>query len=200
VSRPDDWSPWIGGARLWNQSAGAICTTGFGVRDGQGRPYILTAGHCGQPGQQFADGTGEYIGNMGAKHADHDIALIPTNNVEALLYVGDGNSAIVEGVPYWGNTYIGQFLCQSGITSASVTGGPVCNIKILFYYNDREDLVEGEQMDGQIGARGGDSGGPVYSHGTAGLIANGTTTRAAGSRIGFQDFTTANRDFGVSMS
>jgi hypothetical protein len=35
MSRGDDWSPWIGGARLWSQSAGAICTTGFGVRDSQ---------------------------------------------------------------------------------------------------------------------------------------------------------------------
>ncbi|GAA3559860.1 hypothetical protein [Kribbella ginsengisoli] len=200
LSRGDDWSPWIGGARLWNQSAGAICTTGFGVRDGQHRPYILTAAHCGQSGQQFADGQGEYIGNMGARNQDHDIALIPTNNVDPQLYVGDGNSGLVENVPYWGHVFVGQYLCQSGITSAAVTGGPVCNIKVLFFYNDREDLVEGEQMNGQDAARGGDSGGPVYSRGDAGLIANGTVTRGAGPRIGFQDFATANRDFGVSMS
>ncbi|WP_239062096.1 hypothetical protein [Streptomyces sp. SID13031] len=68
---------------------------------------------------------------------------------------------------------------------------------MLFFYNDREDLVEGEQMNGQDAARGG---GPVYSRGDAGLIANGTVTRGAGPRIGFQDFATANRDFGVSMS
>ncbi|GAA0583146.1 hypothetical protein HPO96_09050 [Kribbella sandramycini] len=199
TSRGDDWSPWIGGARLWNQSAGAICTTGFGVKDGQGRPYILTAAHCGQSGQQFADGTGEYIGHMGARHQDHDIALIPTNAVDFQLYVGDGNSGLVENVPYWGHVYVGQYLCQSGITSAAAVGGPVCNIKVLFFYNDREDLVEGEQMNGQQSARGGDSGGPVYSRGSAGLIANGTVTRSAGPRIGFQDFATANRDFGVAI-
>ncbi len=199
ASRGDDWSPWIGGARLWNQSAGAICTTGFGVKDGQGRPYILTAGHCGQPGQQFADGQGEYIGNMSAKHADHDVALIPTNAVDFQLYVGNSNDNLIQNVPYWGHVYVGQYLCQSGQTSAGVVGGPVCNIKVLFFYNDREDLVEGEQMDGQPAARGGDSGGPVYSRGDAGLIANGTVTRTAGARIGFQDFATANRDFGISI-
>ncbi|MET7280516.1 hypothetical protein ABZS29_19925 [Kribbella sp. NPDC005582] len=199
ASRADDWSPWIGGARLWNQSAGAICTTGFGVKDAQGRPYILTAGHCGQPGQQFADGQGEYIGNMGAKHADHDVALIPTNAVDFQLYVGNSNDNLIQNVPYWGHVYVGQYLCQSGQTSAGEIGGPVCNIKVLFFYNDREDLVEGEQMDGQPAARGGDSGGPVYSRGDAGLIANGTVTRTAGARIGFQDFATANRDFGISI-
>ncbi|MFK4084758.1 hypothetical protein ACI2LF_11650 [Kribbella sp. NPDC020789] len=199
ASRNDDWSPWIGGARLWNQSAGAICTTGFGVKDAQGRPYILTAGHCGQPGQQFADGQGEYIGNMTAKNADHDVALIPTNAVDFQLYVGNSTDNLVQNVPYWGHVYVGQFLCQSGQTSAAELGGPVCNIKVLFFYNDREDLVEGEQMDGQPAARGGDSGGPVYSRGDAGLIANGTTTRTAGARIGFQDFATANRDFGIAI-
>ncbi|TDD62674.1 hypothetical protein E1263_02855 [Kribbella antibiotica] len=199
TSRNDDWSPWIGGAGLWNQSAGAICTTGFGVKDGQGRPYILTAGHCGSPGQQFADRQGEYIGNMGAKNGDHDIALIPTNAVDFQLYVGNSNDSLVENVPYWGHVYVGQFLCQGGQTSAGVVGGPVCNIKVLFFYNDREDLVEGEQMNGQEAARGGDSGGPMYSRGDAGLIANGTTTRTAGARIGFQDFATANRDFGVGI-
>ncbi|MFI5736368.1 hypothetical protein ACIA49_40005 [Kribbella sp. NPDC051587] len=199
TSRDDDWSPWIGGAGLWNQSAGAICTTGFGVKDAQGRPYILTAGHCGSPGQVFADRQGEFIGTMGAKNADHDIALIPTNAVDFQLYVGNSTDNLVQNAPYWGHVYVGQFLCQGGQTSAGEIGGPVCNIKVLFFYNDREDLVEGEQMDGQPAARGGDSGGPMYSYGDAGLIANGTTTRTAGARIGFQDFATANRDFGVSI-
>ncbi|MDX3453335.1 hypothetical protein PV396_15505 [Streptomyces sp. ME02-8801-2C] len=33
---------------------------------------------------------------------------------------------------------------------------------MLFYWNDSEDLMEGEQMDGQEAARSGDSGGPLY--------------------------------------
>jgi hypothetical protein len=38
----------------------------------------------------------------------------------------------------------------------------------------------------------------VYGPSSAGgVIAKGTVTRAAGSRIGFQDFRTASRDFGV---
>jgi streptogrisin D len=34
---------------------------------------------------------------------------------------------------------------------------------------------------------------------TGGVIAKGTVTRVAGSRIGFQDFRTASRDFGVAV-
>ncbi|XVS67457.1 hypothetical protein ACQPYE_15780 [Actinosynnema sp. CA-299493] len=89
-------------------------------------------------------------------------------------------------------------MCRSGITSARTTGAPVCDIKVLFFYADREDLVEGEQVNGQPAARVGDSGGPVYGPSSSGgVIAKGTVTRAAGARIGFQDFRTANRDFGV---
>jgi hypothetical protein len=98
----------------------------------------------------------------------------------------------------WGDVYTGEILCQSGVTSARETGNPVCNIKVLFFYADREDLVEGEQLNGQPAARPGDSGGPVYGPAAGGgVIAKGTVTRTAGARIGFQDFRTANRDFGV---
>jgi hypothetical protein len=44
---------------------------------------------------------------------------------------------------------------------------------------------------------GGGDGGSVYSYTTGGVVANGTNTRAAGARLGFQDFATANADFGV---
>ena len=97
----------MGGALLWNQSNGAGYTSGFGVGDSQRRPYLLTAGHCGEPGHQFADGTGKYIGNRSAKNADQDIALIPTDDVESSIYVG-GDGSNGEGVAYWGNVYIGQ--------------------------------------------------------------------------------------------
>jgi hypothetical protein len=61
---------------------------------------------------------------------------------------------------------------------------------------DSESLVEAVQIDGQQGARPGDSGGPLYSDQGASVIAKGTMTRVAGPRIGFQDIPTANQDFG----
>ena len=124
--------------------------------------------------------------------------LVPTGNVVNQQYLGGGDSNTTTPVRGWGDVYVGEILCQSGVTSARETGGPVCDIKVLFFYADREDLVEGEQMDGRQAARPGDSGGPVYGPSSAGgVIAKGTVTRVAGARIGFQDFRTANRDFGV---
>ena len=197
VSRPDDSAPWKGGARIWNRNANTICTSGFGVRNSANARFVLTAAHCGQAGSRFDDGTGEFIGNVGPRHADHDIELVPTSNTTNRMYVGGGTSNTTQTVTGWGHVFVGQYLCQSGVTSAEVTGGPVCNLKVLFFYSDREDLVEAEQMNGQPAARGGDSGGPVYSTSSGGVVANGTVTRTAGARLGFQDFATAFNDFGV---
>lgn len=196
VSRQNDAPPWKGGATI--VLGNAACTSGFAVRNGANQRFLLTAGHCGNPGVRVTDPTGEFIGNAGAKHADHDIMLIPTGSVVNRQYVGGGDSNTTEIVRGWGDVYVGEYLCQSGVTSARETGNPVCNIKVLFFYADREDLVEGEQMNGQQAARPGDSGGPVYGPAAGGgVIAKGTVTRVAGARIGFQDFRTADRDFGV---
>ncbi|SES33546.1 hypothetical protein SAMN05216188_1353 [Lentzea xinjiangensis] len=198
VSRQDDSAPWWGGARTWNQTASTLCTSGFGMRDAANRRYLLTAEHCGQVGHRIADGKGEFIGSVSAGHDDHDIGLIPANS-ENRMYTGGGDSNTGAAVVGWGHVFVGQYLCQSGVTSAAETGGPVCNLKVIFFWQDREDLVEAEQVQGQTAARGGDSGGSVYSSAPGGVVANGTVTRAGGARLGFQDFATASRDFGVTI-
>ncbi|GLF99623.1 chymotrypsin family serine protease [Streptomyces yaizuensis] len=196
-SRDDDSFPWSGGALLKNNGA-PNCTSGFGVRNASGAQYILTAEHCGKAGDRYTNGRDQYIGTPGPANDPHDIMLIPTSQVDNFMYTGGRNDERGVRVDGWDWVFPGEYLCQSGVTSAGVTGGPVCNLKVLFFYNDSEDLVEAEQMNGQIAARGGDSGGPVYSAAASGgAIAKGTVTRSAGARLGFQDFGTAFRDFGV---
>ncbi|MGW0705372.1 trypsin-like serine protease [Streptomyces sp. NPDC002643] len=196
VSRDNDWSPWWGGARIWQPSAG--CTSGFGVTDNTGAEYLLTAGHCGNFGDPFTSGGGTYIGTPSKIDKPHDVMLIQTNDVTNFIYTGTPTDNVGVRVDGWDWVYPGEYLCQSGATSAGVVGGAICNIKVLFFYNDSEDLVEAEQMDGQQSARPGDSGGPIYTgSASGGAIAKGTTTRSAGARLGFQDFGTAWRDFGV---
>jgi len=199
ISRDNDQSPWSGGARIVNTTIGAGCTSGFGVRNSSGN-HILTAGHCGSPGDRFTDGQGEFIGNVGPRNQTHDVLLIPTPNANNRIYVGGANSNTTKLVSGFDHVFVGELLCQSGVTSANATGAPVCNLRVLFFYQDPEDLVEAEQINGQIAARPGDSGGPVYSDQGGSVIAKGTTTRVAGSRLGFQDFITANRDFGVEIA
>jgi hypothetical protein len=198
MSRDDDAPPWSGGAAIVNTNRRTLCSSGFGVRNGSNAKYILTAAHCGQVGERYTDLRGEFIGNVGPRNQDHDVELVPTSNVNSRIYTGDRNSNNVLPVTGWDWTFIGEYLCQSGVTSAGVLGGPVCDLKVLFYWDDREDLVEAEQAAGQVSCRAGDSGGPIYSVSGGAAIAKGTVTRGAGARIGFQDFGTAWRDFGVT--
>ncbi len=198
ASRWDDSPPWKGGARIWNQTEGSVCTSGFAVRNAANQRFILTAEHCGNSGSRFADGVGEYIGTVGSVNATHDIELIPTANVASQIYLGGRNSNTVTPVTGWGHVFVGQMLCQGGFTSADVTGGPVCNLRVTRWDTSERGFAVADQINGLTPARGGDSGGPVYSASSGGVVANGITSWVSGTTtVGFQDFATANGDFGV---
>jgi hypothetical protein len=99
-------------------------------------------------------------------------------------------------VTAWEPCFIGELLCQSGTTTAQAIGSELCGLQVRSFNMDSESLVEATQVDGQQGARPGDSGGPLYSDRGATVIAKGTMTRVAGPNVGFQDIPTANQDFG----
>jgi hypothetical protein len=195
LSRNDDAPPWKGGAVIVNRTIGAACTSGFGVLAG-GRAAVLTAGHCATAnGQTISDGVGELIGSSTQK-TGHDQMIVPTTSVANLIYVGPRVSSTVKRVTSWEPCFIGELLCQSGITTANAIGSELCRLRVDRFSTDAESLVEAVQLDGQQGARPGDSGGPLYSDQGSTVIAKGTMTWVAGSRVGFQDIPTANADFG----
>ncbi|SDT78988.1 cellulose binding domain-containing protein [Actinoplanes derwentensis] len=197
-TRHDDSAPWSGGTSIWALHTGALCTSGFGVRDlATDSPLLITAGHCGDLGTEWADRTGEIIGTTVSRNADHDAEVIATTSAGNTVYVGNATDGVQARVAGWTEVFPGQLLCQSGNTSAEEIGGPVCNLQVQFHYTDREDLVEATQLDGDEAARSGDSGGPVYAVTAQGtLLAAGTTTRSGGAGFGFQDFATYRTDFG----
>jgi hypothetical protein len=195
LSRNDDAPPWKGGAVIINRTIGAGCTSGFGVL-AAGRAAVLTAGHCATAnGQTISDGVGQLIGNSTQK-TGHDQMIVPTSSVANLVYVGPRVSNTVKTVTGWEPCFIGELLCQSGTTTAEAIGSELCRLRVDAFSTDSESLVEAVQLDGQQGARPGDSGGPLYSDQGSTVIAKGTMTWVAGSRVGFQDIPTANADFG----
>ncbi|MEU8234489.1 peptidase [Actinoplanes sp. NPDC048967] len=200
TSRRDDWAPWKSGADQINGNS--RCTTGFPVRNGNNERFILTAGHCGSNGNQIRDGAGEFIGTFTADNDGHDIALISTpGNVDNVMYVGGLDSNAVTTVAGWDWTFPGEYLCQSGGSSARDIGGPVCGLRVEKYNTDPGDAVEARQVDGQPAVRGGDSGGPVYGPGANGTVIakgiNNYTYVGNNTILGFQDFGTATRDYGI---
>ncbi|MEV7989704.1 cellulose binding domain-containing protein [Micromonospora sp. NPDC085948] len=199
-SRANDAAPFDGGASIgvtvpW-------CTAGFGVRDADTNAgYLLTAEHCGAIGSPWhvglSTGTGTLVGHAVDSNDDHDTMIISTSTPGGHLYVGGQQDEVRAQVIRWTEVFPGQLLCQSGNTTAGAIGGPVCNLRVDFHYDDIEDLVEATQLDGEEAARGGDSGGPVYSVNADGtVLAAGTTTRSLGVGFGFQDFATARDDYG----
>ncbi len=195
ISRNDDSPPWQGGAVIINRTIGAGCTSGFGVI-ANGRQAVLTAGHCATAnGQMFTDGVGEFIGNA-AQKTNHDQLIIPTTSAGNRIYIGPRVSNTTKLVTGWQACFIGELICQSGVTTAQAIGSELCGFRVDRFNLDSESLVEAVQINGQNGARPGDSGGPLYSDRGATVIAKGTMTRVAGARIGFQDIPTANQDFG----
>ncbi|MEU1751892.1 cellulose binding domain-containing protein [Micromonospora matsumotoense] len=201
-SRYNDSAPYDGGIGIGLTTY--ACTAGFGVRNYTTNVgYLLTAEHCGPIGQPWHVGwntntnSGTLIGYSVASNDDHDTMLVSTSSPGGHIYVGGQNDEVRAQVTGWTQVFPGQLLCQSGYTSAGEIGGPVCNLRVDFHYDDIEDLVEATQLDGNESARGGDSGGPVYSVNANGtVLAAGTTTRSAGPGFGFQDFATARDDYG----
>ncbi|GIE82571.1 serine protease [Actinoplanes philippinensis] len=199
TSRRDDWPEWKGGADQINGNS--RCTTGFPVRNSSA-DFILTAGHCGSNGDQIRDGVGEFIGTFTGDRDDHDIALVHTpSGADNLMYVGGLDSNLVTTVEGWDWVFPGEYLCQSGGSSARDTGGPVCGLRVEKFNTDSGDAVEARQVDGRPAVRGGDSGGPVFGPSASGnVIAKGInnyTYVGNNTILGFQDFGTATRDYGI---
>jgi hypothetical protein len=117
------------------------------------------------------------------------------------MYVGGLDSNAVTTVAGWDWTFPGEYLCQSGGSSARDIGGPVCGLRVEKYNTDPGDAVEARQVDGQPAVRGGDSGGPVYGPGANGTVIakgiNNYTYVGNNTILGFQDFGTATRDYGI---
>ena len=199
VSRSNDTAPFKGGSLLHLPDGTPWCTVGWGVRDSAGAPFLLSAAHCGDQGQQYKTGSGQLIGTVTRINKAHDVMLISTPTPGNTMYVGGLNDEAQLPVTGWTEVFPGQLLCQSGATSARPGYGsaPVCNLEVKFHYDDSENLVEATQTDGLEAARPGDSGGPVYALAANGsVLAAGTTTRVAWSGFGFQDFATAREDLG----
>lgn len=200
TTRRDDWAPWIGGADLINGNA--RCTSGFPVRNAANERFLLTAGHCGSNGNTIRDGVGEFIGTFTADNDTHDLGLVATpGGVDDEMYIGGVDSNAVTAVIGWDWTFAGEYLCQSGGSSARDIGGPVCNLRVEKFNTDAGDAVEARQVDGAVAVRGGDSGGPVYAPAAnGGVIAKGIncyTYVGNNTILGFQDFGTATRDYGI---
>lgn len=198
-SRIDDVSPFNGGVRFRNFDAHQECTTGFGVVRG-GQTYLLSAAHCASYPDSLYDGeigqpSFSPMNTVYQEDWDKDIMLI---NARGFYRMFDGspttsNYKLVRG---WGYRATGELLCHSGATSGTVCGLRTTDIVNgsyrvtdsdgdTFYVHGMNTAV---QVNGMTAARGGDSGGPVFSLLGSGVRAKGVVSGSSGSTLIFQDW------------
>jgi hypothetical protein len=198
TSRLADWPQWWGGARI-SRALGGQCTSGFGVRDYYGSRFILTAGHCGSPGEDFYNGDwSRYIGKGYGKHTAYDVMLIQADAGGHIYDGGVGVREFSKDVVGAGQVFMGEWLCTSGSVSGAVCGYNVD--KFTHTYCDWalgtwtcfSDLSTAPQKDGVVGVRKGDSGGPVFNLSGPNVIAKGVISgqRDGGRTLIFQDWGT----------
>lgn len=202
--RNNDTAPFYGGGAIAGDGGGG-CTAGFGVVTG-GQEYLLTAGHCGFPGQTWRNGDGSrLIGNASHENVGQDLMMIPTN-AGAHIFTGVAGATNVSYVSSWGWVFTGEELCSSGSVTTWLCGHVVIDAGNTSYcdhdyYGNWEcysGLVWSQQEDGQTAGLHGDSGGPVVLPTAGGVVAKGTISGIGGDDLAWQDFGTAWQIWGVT--
>lgn len=171
------------------------CSAGFNVRSGSDY-YMLTAGHC-------TDGTSTWYANSnhttvlgstaGSSFPKNDYGLIKYTNT-SLSYPGTVGNVDITGA---GDAYVGQPVTRSGSTTGTHSG-EVTALNATVNYGGG-NIVRG-MIRTNVCAEPGDSGGPLYSGGTAiGLTSGGSGNCTTGGTTFFQPVTEALKAYGVSV-
>lgn len=152
-SRQNDFSPYWGGARTQG------CTTGWAIW-WNGNSRILSAGHCGNNGNNIFDGGGDFMGPVINDNDARDTHMI---DVRGHGRVWDGPwteqsfTKAVRGATF---SNVGNWVCTSGSRS-----GIICNIRVIANNSSWGGVFPMVYADHQAflaGAGQGDSGGPVF--------------------------------------
>jgi hypothetical protein len=202
--RNNDSAPYYGGGAMLADD-GAGCTAGFGVKVG-GQEFLLTAGHCGFPGQAWRNGDrSRFIGHASHEDVGQDLMMIPAF-ASSFTFTGVGASTTIARAYTWDWVFTGEELCSSGAVTTWLCGHVVedagnasyCDFDRYGNWECYSGLVRSEQEDGALAGRHGDSGGPVVLPTTSGLVAKGVISGGGGDELLWQDFGTAWQIWGVS--
>ncbi|RBQ20972.1 hypothetical protein DP939_07915 [Spongiactinospora rosea] len=204
TSRQADTAPFSGGNVLSNQAPGAqyTCTGGFPVTKNS-QTYLLTAGHCGNVGNQFKNGA-TTVGTATEKHTAHDLLLVQANSA-GNIYDGTATTNNKRAVAGWDYVYVGELVKSSGAGSGTVANLQVTGYVYTLTVRDTFGVlttitqqIEAAQINGLPPATGGDSGAPIFTDFGVKVAAKGSASAVSGNRLFFAPFTNAIADFGVS--
>ena len=137
----------------------SMCTLATAGYDGQGRKVGITAGHCGNVGDDVASADSWQVGPSGtiaAKNEYLDYSLIEFGSQAQVSRSYNGLHAQSLG----GEVHPGAVTCKNGVATGTTCGATY--------------LENSEIQINQVCAMGGDSGAPLYENGRiVGLITGG---------------------------
>jgi hypothetical protein len=169
LDRLNDGQPHWGGAGIHAGSYSSNnCTSGFTVGLPGGNRGSVTAAHC------FDDGQGINGRNVRSGSVDYGGQTAGASNYPSydMVRIGNGGHTwdnkihvdpccpTVRTVVASGNPSVGDFICNSGMTTRAICGLEVMAVDQTF--GGRVHLIRASRS-GDIIARGGDSGGPMYN-------------------------------------
>jgi hypothetical protein len=193
MSRQNDTNPYKGG------SAARSCTHGFSWNNGS-TDYMLTAGHCTEPGLLWLHPNESIIAETtkwdtfddwgsiklpGQKTYAGDVALVDmygANRSIGKIYTGNKTSDKSRDVARSELAYEGKSYCTGGRNRGALCGWKIKKVAMNHKYEDGETVrnVFYAEKKGWC-LWGGDSGGPVYTTQSNGkIVAKGIISGAGG--------------------
>lgn len=184
-----------GGDAIWGSDV--RCSLGFNVVK-DGKPYFLTAGHCGNAAKSWSDSQGgaEIGTTQQSEFPGNDFALVEytadtAHPSEVNLYNGSTRQIAQAGA-----AMVGESVERSGSTS-ELHSGDVTGLDATVNY--QEGTVEG-LIQTNVCAEPGDSGGPLFDGSTAlGLTSGGSGDCTSGGETFFQPVPEALQTLGAQI-
>ncbi|SCL30762.1 streptogrisin D [Micromonospora pallida] len=192
------YSTRISGGQAIYAAGGGRCSLGFNVRSGT-TYYFVTAGHCTNIASSWYSNSSQtsLLGTRsGTSFPGNDYGIVRhsnSGNAAGNVYLYNGTYRDITGA---GNAFVGQSAQRSGSTTG-LRSGSVTALNATVNY--AEGSVYG-MIRTNICAEPGDSGGSLFSGGTAlGLTSGGSGNCSFGGTTFFQPVTEALSVYGVSV-
>jgi hypothetical protein len=173
-------------------TGGARCSLGFNVKDGAGRDFLVTAGHCTNIGSTWSASGGVRIGpRTGTSFPGNDYGIVRYDS--SIARSGTVGS---QDISRAANPAVGQRACRRGSTTGthcgSVTG---LNATVNYAAGSVYGMIRTN-----ICAEPGDSGGPLYAGSTAlGITSGGSGNCRSGGVTFFQPVVEVLNRYGVRV-
>ncbi|MFV2100651.1 S1 family peptidase [Micromonospora sp. LOL_024] len=188
----------ISGGQAIYAGGGGRCSLGFNVRRGS-TYYFLTAGHCTNISSSWYSNSAQtsLLGTRaGTSFPGNDYGIVRhsnSGNAAGNVYLYNGSYRDITGA---GNAYVGQSVQRSGSTTGLRSGSVTAlNATVNYAQGSVSGLIRTN-----VCAEPGDSGGSLFSGGTAlGLTSGGSGNCRTGGTTYFQPVTEALSRYGVSV-